>query len=96
MLQYVINALDGTDGEAQNRRMLARPHHLVCVRKLKENGNFLLGGAILNESGQMIGSIMIVQFETESAFQDWFNNDPYNTMGVWQKVEVRPFRVANV
>ena len=96
MLQYVINAFDGKDEEVQNRRMTARPHHLECVRKLKENGNFLLGGAILNESGEMIGSTMIVQFEAEAAFQDWFNNDPYNTMGVWQQTEVHPFRVANV
>lgn len=96
MLQYVINAFDGSDAEALDRRMTARPYHLECVRKLKEKGNFLIGGAILNESGQMIGSTMIVQFETETAFQDWFNNDPYSTMGVWQQIEVHPFRVANV
>lgn len=96
MLQYVINAFDGSDEQAQTRRMLARPHHLECVKKLKERGSFLIGGAMLNNEGQMIGSTMIVQFETEEAFQDWYKNDPYNTMDVWQKVEVHPFRVANI
>jgi len=96
MLQYVIYAFDRTDSEALNRRLVARPYHLECVKKLKENGNFLMGGAMLDESQQMIGSTMIVQFETETAFQDWFNNDPYNTMGVWHKTAIHPFRVANV
>lgn len=96
MLQYVIHAFDGTDAEAINRRINARPHHLASVRKIKESGNFLIGGAILNDLGQMIGSTMIVQFETEVDFQEWFNNDPYNTMRVWEKTEVHPFRVANV
>jgi uncharacterized protein YciI len=44
----------------------------------------------------MIGSTMIVQFEDEASFQDWFNNDPYNTMGVWEKIEINPFRVVKI
>jgi uncharacterized protein len=96
MKQYVVYAFDGSDNDALKRRMTARPFHLETVKQLKANGNFLIGGAILDSSEKMIGSTMVVQFENDDDFQKWFKNDPYNTMGVWQKVEINPFRVATI
>ena len=55
MNQYLITAYDGTDENALERRMNVRPFHLEGAKKLKENGNFIIGGAILNEEGNMIG-----------------------------------------
>jgi uncharacterized protein YciI len=55
-----------------------------------------LGGAILNEEGKMIGSTMILQFESPEEFQHWIDAEPYIQEGVWEKFEVKPFRVANV
>ena len=96
MKQYVIIARDGKDDEALNRRMNVRPVHLAGAAKLKANNNFVIGGAMLSDTGQMEGSVMIVQFETEDAFTSWYNSEPYITGGVWQTIEVKPFRVANV
>jgi uncharacterized protein YciI len=96
MNQYVIYAFDGTDEEALARRMAARPLHLDVATQLKANHNFIVGGAMLDETGKMVGSTMIVQFETKEAFDAWFSTDPYITMNVWQKIEVHPFRVANI
>jgi uncharacterized protein len=96
MRQYVIIAQDGTDDEALNRRMKVREGHLAGAKKLKENDNFVIGGAMLNDAGNMAGSVMIVQFETEEDFQHWYDSEPYITNGVWQKIEVKPFRVANI
>jgi len=39
---------------------------------------------------------MIVQFETEEAMRKWFNNEPYVTERVWQSIELKPFKVAEV
>jgi uncharacterized protein YciI len=66
------------------------------VRKLKETGNFFLGGAILNEAGQMIGSSMIVSFASEAELQQYLQLEPYLTGKVWDKVDLKPFRVADV
>jgi uncharacterized protein len=96
MKQYVIIARDGQDDAALERRMTTRPIHLEGARKLKANHNFVLGGAMLNEAGQMKGSVMILQFETEDQFQHWYKNEPYITNGVWQTIEVQPFRIADV
>ena len=96
MKQYIIIARDGTDPGALNRRMETRPVHLKGAAALKANNQFVLGGAMLNDAGQMEGSVMIVQFETEAAFQEWYANEPYITAGVWKQIEVKPFRVAEV
>ena len=96
MKQYVVTALDGTDPEALERRMKARPFHLDGARALKEAGCFVAGGAILDENGDMKGSVMIVQFEGDEQMRQWLDNDPYVTQGVWKSIEVKPFRLADV
>lgn len=96
MKQYVIIARDGNDKDALDRRMNTRPVHLAGARQLKANNQFILGGAMLNDAGQMEGSVMIVQFETEEQFRHWYNNEPYITTGVWKSIEVKPFKVADV
>lgn len=96
MQQYVIIAQDGKDEEALERRKNIRPVHLAGAKKLKENNNFVIGGAMLDDEGNMRGSVMIVQFETEGEFKNWYDNEPYITSGVWKIIEVKPFRAAEV
>jgi uncharacterized protein YciI len=96
MQQYIIYGWDGTDADALERRMKARPAHLENSRKWKAAGNFLMGGAVLDEEGKMIGSTMVMQFENRNDLDEWLNGDPYVTEKVWQKIDVRPFRVAAV
>jgi uncharacterized protein len=96
MKQYVVVAQDGKDEDALDRRMAARPEHLSVAKVLKENDNLIVGGAMLNDDGKMIGSVMILQFESDEKMQEWYDNEPYIKNGVWKFVEVMPFRVANL
>lgn len=96
MKQYVIIAKDGVDDKALERRMSARPQHLAGATALKKSGNYVVGGALLTEAGQMAGSVMIVQFETEEELQAWRDSEPYINGRVWETMEVHPFRVADV
>lgn len=96
MSQYLITAYDFTDVDALKRRTDVRPHHLDGARALKATGNFILGGAILNDEGKMIGSSMVMQFDTEEELEAWKQNEPYITQGVWETVDVKPFKVADV
>ena len=92
MEQYVIIAHDGTDADAPARRMAARPAHLEVVRRLKARGNFIEGGAILDEKGMMVGSVVMVAFPSRAELDGWLAIDPYVTGGVWQRYEIQPFR----
>ncbi len=93
---YVIYAYDYTDEQAPERRLTARPLHLDRARTLKANGHFVLGGALLNPEGQMIGSLMVLNFEEEAQLRAWLDTDPYVTGRVWEKIDLKPFRQADV
>ncbi len=54
----------------------------------------LVGGAILSGSGDMVGSMLLVEFQDRADVDAWLARDPYVTDGVWQEVEVHPFRTA--
>jgi uncharacterized protein YciI len=97
-MQYVVYAYDYTDADALDRRMAVRPAHLDYVRQLKADGRFLLGGALLNDAGEMIGSMLVLDMESEAQLAKYLQTDPYIIEGVWDKnkLTVKPFRPAVV
>ncbi|TKK68504.1 hypothetical protein FC093_10295 [Ilyomonas limi] len=96
MPQFIIIARDFKDSEALNRRLAARPTHLQRMKVEKEKGNFIMGGAKLNEQGNMFGSMLIVDLPDKRLVEDWIAADPYITEKVWETVEITPFRIAEV
>ena len=96
MNQYLITAIDFTDHDSLQRRLDARPYHFNMMQKLKLSNNFLFGGAILNAGGTMIGSSLVVQFEEELELNAWLAEEPYLLSKVWEKVDIKPFMMANV
>jgi uncharacterized protein YciI len=93
-MEFLIIAYDGTDSEAKARRLKAREAHLAGAKAMVEAGKFINGGAILGENGEMIGSTLIMDFETREELDQWIANDPYTTGGVWVDVEIKPIRLA--
>ena len=85
-MQFVIIARDGTDPEAPARRQAVRPAHLEGIRPFVERGNILIGGAMLDEVGTMVGSVLVEDFSTREELGAWLTRDPYVTDGVWQEV----------
>ncbi len=96
MNQYLVTGYDYTDEGALDRRMGVRPHHLDTNKEYKAKGNYVMGGAILNDDGKMIGSVMVMQFETEEELEAWKREEPYITQKIWESVDVKPFRVATM
>jgi uncharacterized protein len=93
-MQFLLIAYDGTDPEALNRRMKVRGEHLEKTEVLKSKGEFLAGGAILDDSGKMIGSMIVYEYPDRQTLDEKLKEEPYYTEGVWQKVEIQPFRLA--
>lgn len=93
-MQFLLVAFDGTDSEALDRRMKARPEHLEKIAELKKRGEFLLGGAILDDNGKMTGSMIVYEFPDRKALDKSLQNEPYIINNVWEKIEIRPYRLA--
>jgi len=96
MKQYIITGHDYTDEGAFDRRMAVRPKHLEGAAKLRAEGNYVLGGAILDDAGRMIGSVMVLQFETDEELEAYKQHEPYITQKIWETVDIKPFKVAHV
>jgi uncharacterized protein YciI len=93
-MQFLLIAYDGTDEGALERRMKVREDHLNKVAGLKKVGEFLFGGAILDDGGKMIGSMIVYEFSDRQSLDAMLKEEPYITGDVWRKVDIQPFRHA--
>ncbi len=96
MPQFLILTDDYKDENALDRRMAVREDHINRMSLEKEKGNFVTGGAKLDADGKMRGSMLIVNLQDEMAVEQWLAADPYVVGKVWDKIEVLPFKVADV
>lgn len=93
-MQFMVIGYDGTDEEALERRMRARPAHVALGDKMRDAGEMLMGAAILDESDKMIGSVLICDFESRAALENWLEAEPYVVGDVWRDIQVTPCRVG--
>jgi uncharacterized protein YciI len=95
-MHYLIIAHDGSDDKALERRLAARERHLGSITKLKEEGKALYGAALIDDNGIMKGSMLIMDFESQSELEHYLATEPYITGKVWQTVDVKPCRVPEL
>ena len=93
---YAIIATDAPD--ALENRMAMRPAHLARLEQLKNEGRLILAGphpAIdSNDPGTagFTGSLVVAEFESLQAAEQWAAADPYKDAGVYADVVVKPFK----
>jgi len=93
-MQFLVIARDGTDKAALERRLAARGRHFERLPAMLAAGEMLMGGAVLDDDGKMIGSTALVDFPDRAALDRWLAEEPYVTGDVWLDIEVVPFRLA--
>jgi uncharacterized protein YciI len=95
---YAIVGHDVPD--SLDRRREARGAHIARLEALQAEGRLLVAGpfpTIDNEepgSAGFSGSLIVAEFESLVAAQAWTDADPYRAAGVYQSVDVRPFKKA--
>jgi len=95
-MYYSIVGIDSDNSLA--KRLAARPAHLQRLQQLQDEGRLLTAGpnpAIDNEDpgpNGFSGSIIIAEFESLDAAQNWADNDPYIDAGVYAVVSVKPYK----
>jgi uncharacterized protein len=74
-------------------RLANRPVHLAFLEKC--GGKVRLGGAFLDPAGEKpIGSMLILEAASESEARALLADDPYARAGLFQSVELMPWRRA--
>jgi len=83
---FVIIGHDGPNGAALRPEL--RPAHLENLRPFVARGQVVIAGPFTDGSG----SLILVDLENEAAARALANSDPYLTGGVFERVEVKPFK----
>lgn len=79
-------------------RLSARPAHLARLQELQAAGRLLLAGpnpAIDNPdpgAAGFTGSLIVAEFASLQAAEEWAAADPYIAAGVYARVSVKPFK----
>lgn len=93
---YSIVAIDKPD--SLEARLAVRSEHLARLQDLLAQGRLIIAGpnpAIdSDDPGEagFSGSIIIAEFDSLQAAQDWADEDPYIKSGAYQSATVKPFR----
>ncbi|CAG8791076.1 11637_t:CDS:1, partial [Dentiscutata erythropus] len=82
--------------DASARRLSFRPAHLSRAAKFKESGLIVAGGAILSdtksEDAEMVGSVLIMDADSEEEVRKFLEEDPYVVNKVWGGYEIMGFK----
>jgi len=80
------------------KRLAARPAHLERLQQLKQQGRLILAGphpAIDSEDpgpAGFSGSLIVAEFPSLEEARQWADADPYIAAGVYQSVDIKPFK----
>lgn len=93
---YLFVAKDKPGTLAQ--RLSARTDHLARLEILNQQGRLKLAGpmpAVDSESpgeAGFVGSALVLQFDSLSQARAWADADPYVAAGVYESVDIYPFK----
>ena len=74
-------------------RQKVRPDHLAHVAG---TGVVNQGGPLLDESGEMVGSLIVLDVPDRAAALEWSANDPYAKAGLFAQVHLYEWKKAVV
>lgn len=73
-------------------RLRVRSEHLDYLKSL--GACIKMGGGMLNDDDQPLGSLLIIEAADRAAIEGLLDKDPYSRAGVFERVDIRPWRPA--
>ncbi len=97
----MLYAIIGEDHPGSlDKRLAARPEHLARLEQLQAEGRLILAGpcpaidAADPGPAGFSGSLVVAEFGSLAAAQEWAAADPYVAAGVYAGVAVKPFKLV--
>lgn len=73
-------------------RLGAREAHLAYVRERLDQVK--LAGPMLDDAGEMAGSLLILDVADRAAAEVFNAHDPYTLAGLWDRVDIKAFKAS--
>lgn len=73
-------------------RLATREAHLAYAGGFRDQ--MKLGGPLLDDNGEMAGSMMIVDMADRAAAEAFSAGDPYTQAGLWARVDIKAFKAT--
>ena len=87
---YALVAHDKPNNVAY--RMEVRPDHLKHLDSLGDQ--LVLAGPFLDEQGNMVGSIVVIEAADLEAAKASFARDPFVVRGVFDSITIKPWKIG--
>ena len=85
---FALVALDRPN--AVEDRLRVRPDHLKFLDSLGDS--LLLAGPFLNDKGESVGSIVIIESESLETARATYARDPYAIGGLFDSIMIKPWK----
>lgn len=89
-MQFALVAYDQPN--SVERRVAIRPEHLRHLDALGDK--LLFAGPFLNDRGEGVGSIVVIEAETLAEARTLFNRDPFVVQGLFDSVTIKPWTMS--
>ncbi|GAB4065404.1 hypothetical protein KHC28_02855 [Ancylobacter sonchi] len=89
-MQFALTAHDRPG--ALPLRLEVRPAHLDYLRSIA--ASLVFAGPVLDAEGKPCGSIIVYEAADKAAAEKLVNDDPYSQAGLFERVELKGFRLV--
>jgi uncharacterized protein YciI len=87
---FVLHCVDKPN--SLDLRMATRQAHLAYAGGF--GGQMKLGGPLLDANGEMAGSLIVMEAADLAEAEAFSADDPYTKAGLWERVDIKPFRAT--
>ena len=85
---FLVHATDKAG--ALDVRLANRDDHVAWLKNA--GASVKAAGPWLNEAGEMAGSLLVIEAADRAALEAWLDTDPYKRAGLFDRVEIAPWR----
>ncbi len=92
MSLFVIIAYDAPNSQVKRAQYL-KPH-CEALASLQEQGRLFAAGPLSNSTeteSEFIGSLLIIDFNSQAEAENWFNEEPYCKVDVYKNITIKPY-----
>lgn len=94
LMQFMVVAYDGKDEQAAQRRHDSQRAHRELGYDMIAGRQILFSTALLDDNGDTIGSMRVMEFPSRKELDEWLEYEPYVINEVWKDIEIRPCKMG--